>query len=99
MIGGRINSDQEQRADALANLPNVSLLGPVPFKDGQALIESFSVGLIPFEEGSVGDAINPVKMYTYLERGVPVATTDIRECRGLLPHVRAGRGRKASWTR
>lgn len=86
LIGGRVNADRAKEVAPLARLDNVRMLGPVPEQSGQVLLESFDVGLVPFIEGPIGDSINPVKMYTYLERGLPVVASDIRECRGV-PHV------------
>lgn len=93
IVGGRVNIDRaEEVRRELQPLPNVEILGTVSEEDGQGLIESFDVGVIPFKEDEVGNAINPVKMYAYLERGVSVVASDIRECRGREPHVRAGKG-------
>jgi UDP-galactopyranose mutase len=93
VFGGRVNAERSAEVQQrFRDLPNVNMLGSVPEEDGQSLIESFDVGLVPFNEDSTGDAINPVKMYAYLERGVPVVATDIRECRGLDPCVRTGSG-------
>ncbi|HVT81411.1 MAG TPA: glycosyltransferase [Phycisphaerae bacterium] len=86
---GRVNSDQEANVATLRSLPNVVMPGAVSLEDGWAWTAAFDVGLIPFQPGDMGDAINPVKMHMYLMAGKPVVTTWIRECRRHGPLVRA----------
>src|SRR5439155_6779412 len=86
---GRVNWDQEDRVRPLRSLPNVILPGAVSVEEGRTYTAAFDVGLIPFLPGTVGDAINPVKMYMYLVAGKPVVTTWIRECRRHAPYVAA----------
>lgn len=90
VIGGRINPDRQEQVEELASRDNVQFVGPV--SDGKAFLQTLDVGMIPFIEDAVGDAINPVKMYTYLERGLPVVATNIRECRGIHEDVIAATG-------
>ena len=90
-LAGRVNADQEPRLTELRALPNVVLPGEVPPEEGARYNRAFDVGIIPFEPGYASDALNPVKMYMYLMRGLPVVSTWIRECRLLEPLVRATR--------
>lgn len=85
---GRVNRDQEQRVAPLRGLPNVLLPGEVSLAEGDAWVNAFDVGLIPFVPGAMNDAINPVKMFMYLSVGLPVVSTNIAECRAL-SHVAA----------
>jgi hypothetical protein len=87
LLGGRVNPDRQREAADLSQLDNVRFVGPVV--DGKAFLDSLDVGIIPFTEDGIGDAINPVKMYTYLERGLPVVATNIAECRSFHEDVMA----------
>ena len=80
-IVGRVNQDQEQRLTGLRALSNVVFCGQVSTAAGNACIDAFDVGIIPFLPGPISDAINPVKMWMYLAAGMPVVTTSIAECR------------------
>lgn len=78
---GRVNPDQEVRVAPLRQLPNVLLPGEAILDEGDAWVNVFDVGLIPFTPSPTNDAINPVKMFMYLAVGLPVVATDIAECR------------------
>jgi len=67
----------------LRHLPNVQLPGAVHPDATSSTLASFSMGIVPFKTGFVGDAINPVKVYEYLAAGIPVLATPIRECQGI----------------
>jgi len=86
---GRVNADQEANVAKLRTLPNVLFPGAVSLEEGWAWTAAFDVGLIPFQPGDVGDAINPVKMHMYLMAGKPVVSTWLRECARHGPLVRA----------
>jgi glycosyltransferase involved in cell wall biosynthesis len=81
VIAGRVNPDQRHQELALRSLPNVRVVGEVNNAEGEELLKSCDVGLIPFTPGTIGDSINPVKMFSYLAAGLPVVSSDIRECR------------------
>jgi glycosyltransferase involved in cell wall biosynthesis len=88
VLVGRVLAEMGRQADRLATLPNVELRGPAPHDvDPFATLADFSVGMIPFRTGFVGDAINPVKMYEYAAADLPVLATPIRECRDREPLV------------
>jgi hypothetical protein len=57
------------------------MLGSVDGDAGRRVVAAADVCLIPFVEGPVADAINSVKMFTYLSLGKPVVATDTEECR------------------
>ncbi|HSI11446.1 MAG TPA: glycosyltransferase [Chthoniobacter sp.] len=79
-LAGRVNQSQEAQMSRLLQLPNVLHLGSLTYEEGHHHVAHFDIGLIPFVEGPMGDAINPVKMYMYLAFGLPVIATDIAEC-------------------
>jgi glycosyltransferase involved in cell wall biosynthesis len=81
IFAGRINQDREREAIPLRQQPNVRTLGAVGTATGQRVIAAADVCLVPFVEGPIGDAINPVKMFSYLAFGKPIVATDIEECR------------------
>ena len=94
VLAGRVLDGLQQRAAALGSLANVEFPGPLPERDfeGFAIFDEFSLGVIPFQTGFVGDSINPVKMYEYLAHGLPVVATPIRECLDRVPLVSCGAG-------
>jgi glycosyltransferase involved in cell wall biosynthesis len=81
VLGGRVNHDRAAEMKPVLALENVTVLGPVSNSVGRDLIAAANVCLIPFQLGEIADAINSVKMYTYLSFGKPVVSTDIEECR------------------
>jgi glycosyltransferase involved in cell wall biosynthesis len=63
----------------LAKYPNICLVGEVPYSELPRYSRTFDVCIMPFKTDSVGQSINPVKMYEYLATGLPVVSTNIRE--------------------
>lgn len=80
VFAGPVTPEQEAPLQPLRSLPNVFFVGPKFGREAKALTHTFDVGLIPFLPGRAGDALNPVKMYTYLAAGISVVTTWIHEC-------------------
>ncbi|MDJ0341178.1 glycosyltransferase [Streptomyces sp. H10-C2] len=67
----------------LAGLPNVHLLGPVPFDDVPAVLRACDVCLIPYRLGGLIDYVHPKKFYEYLAMGKPVVATPLPALSGL----------------
>lgn len=66
--------------EALSNVPNIKLLGEIPYKDLPKELERFDVALIPFDTSTdLIKATNPVKFYEYLSACKKVVATDIPE--------------------
>ncbi|ADC63064.1 methyltransferase domain-containing protein [Allochromatium vinosum] len=61
-----------------AAAPNVSLLGKMLPSDLHKKVSSWSAGMIPFVEGELSEAVDPIKIYEYLYFGLPVIVTGIR---------------------
>lgn len=61
-----------------AELPNIRLLGKVLPKELYRYTSRWSVGIIPFVEGILAEAVDPIKIYEYLYFGVPAVVTGIR---------------------
>jgi glycosyltransferase involved in cell wall biosynthesis len=64
---------------ALTRLPNVVLPGYRAYPDVPKAIASFDVALIPFKEGVVARAADPIKIYEYFCFGTPVVTTPVSD--------------------
>ncbi|MEW6268698.1 MAG: glycosyltransferase, partial [Thermodesulfobacteriota bacterium] len=61
--------------------PNVALPGMVPHDRLAERTAHWSVGIIPFREGRLTQAVDPVKLYEYLALGLPVVAVG-------MPHLR-----------
>lgn len=59
-------------------LSNIHLLGKVLPKDLHRQVSNWSIGIIPFMEGILAEAVDPIKIYEYLYFGLPVVVTGIR---------------------
>lgn len=74
-----VGNDTAGAAAALADLPNVRLVGEVPYADLPYWLHGFDVALLPFKVIPLTLATNPVKVYEYLAAGVPVVAVDLPE--------------------
>jgi uncharacterized SAM-binding protein YcdF (DUF218 family)/glycosyltransferase involved in cell wall biosynthesis len=66
---------------ALADAPNIHLLGERPHADVPRYIKAFDVGLVPYRISEYTDSVYPVKLNEYLAMGIPVVATDLPEIR------------------
>jgi hypothetical protein len=64
---------------ALGDLPNVELVGEVPYSKLPYWLHAFDVCMLPFRIIPLTLATNPVKLYEYLAAGKPVVTVDLPE--------------------
>ena len=72
-------------ASRLARLPNVSLLGYVPYADLPGVARGFDACLAPYVRSPLTDSCNPLKVFEYLATGRPTVATPVaglRACRG-----------------
>jgi glycosyltransferase involved in cell wall biosynthesis len=76
-----IGHDQAQIRRALADSPNVKLLGEVSYQELPYYLHGFDVCLLPFRIVPLTLATNPVKLYEYLSAGKPVVSVDLPEAR------------------
>jgi glycosyltransferase involved in cell wall biosynthesis len=65
----------------LAALPNVRLIGKMPYEELPAHLATFDVCLIPFLLDDLTKATNPVKFFEYLSAGKPVVASRMPELR------------------
>ncbi|HWP98205.1 MAG TPA: glycosyltransferase [Syntrophomonadaceae bacterium] len=75
MIGPLYNVSQIPRQ------PNLHWLGFKPYEQLAHYSQCFDVGIIPFIQSNMVDAVNPIKMWEYMASGIPVVSTAIPEAR------------------
>ncbi len=76
LLVGHVDHAPIQR---LASLPNVEFTGEVSYDHLPGVCAQFRVGLIPFQVNALTLATNPIKLYEYFSRGMPVVTTGLPE--------------------
>jgi glycosyltransferase involved in cell wall biosynthesis len=65
----------------LERLPNVRLLGRVPYADLPGYLRAFDVCLNPYKMDGVAEGCSPIKLYEYLATGKPIVSVDMPEAR------------------
>jgi GT2 family glycosyltransferase/glycosyltransferase involved in cell wall biosynthesis len=63
----------------LPSMPNVTLLGEVPYAALPSYLTAFDVCTIPFRRTPLTEATNPVKIYEYFATGKPVVARRLPE--------------------
>ena len=76
VLAGRVEFEPIRR---LERISNVELLGEVPYDRVPGLLASFQVGLIPFRINPLTLMTNPIKLYEYFSRGIPVVSAPLPE--------------------
>jgi GT2 family glycosyltransferase len=74
-----IGSTWGASVEGLRVLPNVHLLGEVPYERLPALAAAFDVGIIPFKDSELTRATDPVKLYEMLALGLDVVASPLPE--------------------
>jgi len=83
-----IGPDGHRLPSSLTTRSNVHVLPPKPHSEVAAYIDHFDVGLIPFKQDALSDAVSPIKAYDYLARSCPVVSSPMSGLRGLpMVHV------------
>ena len=77
-LAGRV---EDEAVRALARLPNVALVGEIPYASVPDFLSRVDVALVPFRDTALTRAVDAVKMYEYLAAGLPVVA---RELPGLM---------------
>lgn len=76
ILAGRI---EHPPIRSLVSIPNVELIGEVPYERLPQLLREFSVGLIPFLMNELTVAVDPIKLYEYFSLGLPVVSAPLPE--------------------
>src|SRR3546814_2393054 len=76
-----VGSDTAGVANRLADEPNVTMEGEVPYDRLPFYLHAFDLALLPFRIIPLTLATNPVKAYEYLAAGKPVVSVDLPEIR------------------
>jgi glycosyltransferase involved in cell wall biosynthesis len=77
LIGNTFTADLQP----LRQLPNVQLIGEVPYSELPQRITNWHCCMIPFQRNELTEATNPVKVYEMLAAGMPVVAVDLPELR------------------
>jgi GT2 family glycosyltransferase/glycosyltransferase involved in cell wall biosynthesis/ribosomal protein S10 len=83
LIGSTTGAD----VGGLTKLPNIHLLGELPYDELPSHLHGFDVCMIPFHIIPLTEHTNPVKVYEYLSAGKPVVATAMPEVRLMEPYV------------
>jgi glycosyltransferase involved in cell wall biosynthesis len=75
-LAGRVESTA---VAALKALPNVRLLGEIPYSDVARFLASLHALVIPFADAPLTRAVDPVKLYEAMAVGVPVVARSLPE--------------------
>jgi len=78
VFAGQITTGDYSR---LADLPNVYLLGKLPYEDIPALCHSFDVCMLQWKMTEWIRNCNPLKMFEYMASGNPIVSVEITEAK------------------
>lgn len=95
LIGPLTCEGLREKISALQEKENFSWLGSKEYSQAPDYLQHSSIGLIPFHNNKLTDAVNPIKYYEYLACGLPVVAPSLRELQsmnGPLQAYRAGDG-------
>ena len=68
-LAGKVEDD---RVASLADLPNVELLGEIPYAEVPSFLASLELLLIPFTDVPLTQSVDPVKLYEAFAAGLPI---------------------------
>lgn len=74
---GRV--EDERLRQMLGAERNIRFGGEVPHRELRGRLEEFTVGVIPFLRNELTLGTNPIKLYEYFSRGLPVVSADLPE--------------------
>ncbi len=63
----------------LRGLPNIHLLGEKPYPEIPKYLSAFDACIIPFKQGALTHATNPVKLFEFMAASKPVVATKLDE--------------------
>ena len=85
----------QTKVSTLRHLPNVWLMGKVPYSDLPRYVKAFSVCIMPYVVNDLTNSISPLKMREYLATGKPVVSTDVADAKRFNSALRVAEGRNA----
>lgn len=62
----------------LRKYKNIRMFGVIPYKNVNAIVSKFNVGIVPHKQMDLTDNMNPLKVFVYLSNYIPVVTTCIQ---------------------
>lgn len=86
IVGGGARPEDAAR---VADLPNVTFVGVVPYDQVQACIRMFDVALVPHLRNHLTASMNPLKIYSYFAADRPIVSTEVDNVDAdLMPYIR-----------
>jgi glycosyltransferase involved in cell wall biosynthesis len=77
LVGPVGAGDPGTDVSALADEPNIHLLGTRPYAQLPDVLRAADAGLIPYARNALTESVFPMKVYEYLAAGLPVAATPL----------------------
>ena len=71
------SAHRDPAALALGRLPNVHVLGVLPYQQVRGFLAHVDVALIPHVDNEMTRSMNPLKAFVYASAGVPVVSTPV----------------------
>jgi glycosyltransferase involved in cell wall biosynthesis len=75
------NYDDSVKAYKFDQLPNVSIIGPINYKELPKYAYWFNICTIPFRLNDITESTSPIKLFEYMALSKPIVTTNMPECR------------------
>ncbi|WP_431029110.1 methyltransferase domain-containing protein [Lysinibacillus sp. LZ02] len=75
------NYDNSIQKYELEKYDNITVVGPIQYKELPKYAIHFSVSTIPFRINDITESTSPIKLFEYMALGHPIVTTDMPECR------------------
>jgi glycosyltransferase involved in cell wall biosynthesis len=86
IMGGGARAEDVAR---LADIPNVTFTGVVPYAGVPACIRAFDVALVPHLRNHLTASMNPLKLYNYFAAARPIVSTEVENVDAALqPFIR-----------
>jgi glycosyltransferase involved in cell wall biosynthesis len=83
LVGPVGPGDPRTDVSALADEPNIHLLGHRDYSELPAVLRAADAGLIPYARNELTESIFPMKVYEYLAAGLPVIATPLPALAGV----------------
>ncbi len=94
LIGPLTDKSLKPGLKTLLEEKNITWLGPRSHHLAPAYLQHAELGLIPFRQNELTEAVNPIKYYEYLACGLPVVAPPLRELAAMQGPIYAYRNRE-----